>query len=399
MVSAIIISILGVVILHTHPRTTSTNLTLTISGNTALLTHTGGDPLPCDRVTVLLDGEPLPLALAGTDCPWSIGETLAVPLGPGDSPHSISVVYAKGDTRQEIVRADIPGLPAGAPTPVTLPETIATTALPTPSLTPALTLPPTPASPPGPPVASFNATPRSGPVPLAVQFTDTSTGVPSRWTWSFGDGKTSSLQNPLHTYTREGTYPVGLTVENEYGGHTRVNQGYITVTAAGSREVYLEAGRDARVCPGGFLEFGVTREPSRIRVGGKIIDIPAGARVRLDLPLGGKGKVSIRDDQVIDFSFDSVTLSLDGEPVAQGLVRDVSIQGYDSLISSLCLSVSGGDGKVRILEGGVLVGIPDERSPVVLTSLRPGSSGAMTLDCSREGFVSFGGRVTDYSFS
>lgn len=45
---------------------------------------------------------------------------------------------------------------------------------------------------PSPPVAVFNGTPRSGEVPLNVFFTDDSTGVPTSWNWSFGDGGRST---------------------------------------------------------------------------------------------------------------------------------------------------------------------------------------------------------------
>jgi len=47
---------------------------------------------------------------------------------------------------------------------------------------------------------------------LAVQFTDISTGTIGSWAWEFGDGTTSSLQNPLHTFPQEGYYDVTLTI-------------------------------------------------------------------------------------------------------------------------------------------------------------------------------------------
>src|ERR1035437_1138886 len=46
----------------------------------------------------------------------------------------------------------------------------------------------------------------------AVNFTDESTGSPSTWAWDFGDGGTSSEQNPTHTYSTSGTYTVTETV-------------------------------------------------------------------------------------------------------------------------------------------------------------------------------------------
>ena len=53
-----------------------------------------------------------------------------------------------------------------------------------------------------------------------VYFTDLSlpgSGVIVTWNWNFGDGNSSSLQNPAHTYTLPGTYSVGLIVTNESG--------------------------------------------------------------------------------------------------------------------------------------------------------------------------------------
>ena len=50
------------------------------------------------------------------------------------------------------------------------------------------------------PAATFSATPAAGTAPLSVSFTDTSTGSPTSWAWDFGDGATSMLRNPVHTY-------------------------------------------------------------------------------------------------------------------------------------------------------------------------------------------------------
>jgi hypothetical protein len=47
---------------------------------------------------------------------------------------------------------------------------------------------------------------------LTVRFTDFSIGEPTRWLWSFGDGTTSTEQNPTRNYTAPGTYPVTLQV-------------------------------------------------------------------------------------------------------------------------------------------------------------------------------------------
>ena len=63
-----------------------------------------------------------------------------------------------------------------------------------------------------------------------VHFLDLSTNAPTEWLWDFGDGATSTEQNPSHTYASEGTYTVTLTATNIVGGDTHVETSYITVT-------------------------------------------------------------------------------------------------------------------------------------------------------------------------
>jgi PKD repeat protein len=82
---------------------------------------------------------------------------------------------------------------------------------------------------PAPPVTRFTANTTAGLAPLTVQFTDASAGSPTSWSWSFGDGNTSTDQNPQHTYAAPGTYSVTLTATNEYGSDYELKTDYITV--------------------------------------------------------------------------------------------------------------------------------------------------------------------------
>ncbi len=82
------------------------------------------------------------------------------------------------------------------------------------------------------PVADFTGVPRSGFVPLNTIFTDTSTGLINNWIWHFGDGMTSTVQNPSHIYTATGVYTVSLMVSGPGGSDTLTRTNYITVTAA-----------------------------------------------------------------------------------------------------------------------------------------------------------------------
>jgi len=80
------------------------------------------------------------------------------------------------------------------------------------------------------PVAVFDAAPKSGNQPLDVKFTDQSQGNATTWKWNFGDGKTSSIQHPAHTYTQAGQYTVTLTISSSCGTDTLVRTDFITVT-------------------------------------------------------------------------------------------------------------------------------------------------------------------------
>jgi PKD repeat protein len=50
---------------------------------------------------------------------------------------------------------------------------------------------------------------------MQVYFEDLSMGNPTEWAWDFGDGNTSSEQNPVHVYQEEGIYVVHLIAGND----------------------------------------------------------------------------------------------------------------------------------------------------------------------------------------
>jgi PKD repeat protein len=68
---------------------------------------------------------------------------------------------------------------------------------------------------------------------LTVEITDQSVGV-SQYLWNFGDGASSTEQNPMHTYAINGTYTITLTATNACG--TVVKSQNITVTTIDTNE-------------------------------------------------------------------------------------------------------------------------------------------------------------------
>lgn len=78
--------------------------------------------------------------------------------------------------------------------------------------------------------ANFTLNPKNGcAIPHTVFFTDQSTN-PDTWFWDFGDGNTSTAQNPIHTYTTIGTFPVSLTITDTITGCTDVHLDTVVVT-------------------------------------------------------------------------------------------------------------------------------------------------------------------------
>ncbi|HXX55643.1 MAG TPA: PKD domain-containing protein, partial [Methanoregula sp.] len=72
----------------------------------------------------------------------------------------------------------------------------------------------------GPPTASFTATPTTGLIPLSVHFADTSSGSPTSWNWSFGDGTYSNTSTATHVFMTKGNFIIRLNVTNSFGSST-----------------------------------------------------------------------------------------------------------------------------------------------------------------------------------
>lgn len=86
------------------------------------------------------------------------------------------------------------------------------------------------------PVAEFSGTPLLGNRPLTVVFTDESTNTPTNWSWNFGDGNTSTDQNPTNIFGA-GKFTISLTATNAGGADGETKVDYISVIDTGGIEV------------------------------------------------------------------------------------------------------------------------------------------------------------------
>lgn len=107
------------------------------------------------------------------------------------------------------------------------------------------------------PIADFTATPTSGDESLTVSFTDLSSGNPTSWLWDFGDGSSSTRQNPSHVYNQSGTYSVSLIATNDLGSDQIIKTDYISVKEPGAEPTEMVASMIVTGANAGPNYFGV----------------------------------------------------------------------------------------------------------------------------------------------
>lgn len=95
--------------------------------------------------------------------------------------------------------------------------------------------------------------------PAIVQFTSTSTGNPTTYSWDFGDGTGGSvLQNPNHSFANSGLYTVTLTVSNGTTSDTEIKTDYIRVFVPPTASYSLT---NDSICSGSSITFTNTSVP------------------------------------------------------------------------------------------------------------------------------------------
>jgi uncharacterized repeat protein (TIGR01451 family)/fimbrial isopeptide formation D2 family protein len=97
--------------------------------------------------------------------------------------------------------------------------------------------------------ADFVGAPLSGSFPLAVTFTNLSSGSGIiSYLWDFGDGTTSAsgASTVPHSYNQTGVFTVSLTINTGLGSHTRTRQNYISVSGASVPGVSLTTSNQAK---------------------------------------------------------------------------------------------------------------------------------------------------------
>jgi len=113
---------------------------------------------------------------------------------------------------------------------------------------------------------------------LPIQFTDASTNLPTSWNWDFGDGTTSTEQNPVHTYAESGTYTITLEACNTLGCDTVTLTDFLEVDLdCFSQNIPQHGSETITVCSGDLYDSGGPDAPYLEGSFGSVTIAPPGA--------------------------------------------------------------------------------------------------------------------------
>jgi len=240
-------------------------------------------------------------------------------------------------------------------------------------------------------VAAFSGSPTSGTAPLAVTFTDQSTGPPAAWSWDFGDGTSSTAQNPVHTYAAAGSYSVSLTVTNSGGSNSLTKPSYIGVATPPPPTSYAMV--VASDSPASYWRLGETSgstaadaagsSPGSIN-GGVTLGVPGALAGDANTAMGFNGStgyVSVPDAASLDFAGD-FTVEAWAKPnaltgIGGAVVHKGGSSGYP--VWQYRMSITGGNqwrGTVFVGNSNIAVTAPGVASTTSWTHLAMTKAGS-----------------------
>jgi len=250
---------------------------------------------------------------------------------------------------------------------------------------------------------NFVANVTNGTAPLTVQFLGVSTGAPTAWLWDFGDYTTSTEQNvTTHTYAAAGTYTVSLTVSNGTHSGTETKTGYIVVSGSPTTwyDVILntDGHKSGSLQTGDYLEFEVTGANSKVKIDNEKYDLNIGDTIRLTMGSDGYGDIYIGSGDLSTFSYDDVSLSINGEFEKTGTVKQIWINDYDDLHSTLTLQVPATYAWTQFTWNGETKIYGSDGSGIMLDDLMPGSDSILNLQNHENSGVYLTGSASAYTY-
>ncbi|MFM9055115.1 MAG: M36 family metallopeptidase [Bacteroidota bacterium] len=190
------------------------------------------------------------------------------------------------------------------------------------------TYPPFCLAPTVPPLAGFTADVFSAPCPGTIRFSDQSTGNPQQWQWDFGDGTTSSRQNPEHTYAQPGNYTVRLKAMNSLGSDSLEQVAYITITGY---EVQVSASPSS-ICAGDTIQLSTVISGNNAVSGYSVTSIPYAPLS----PSASTTAIPLSDDQVSGLQGIGFDFYFFGEKQTSFAISSNGFIGFSAALANGC---------------------------------------------------------------
>jgi PKD repeat protein len=229
----------------------------------------------------------------------------------------------------------------------------------------------------------FFAFPESGPRPLTVQFTDKTAGEVASWSWDFGDGNASSLQNPLHTYTEPGSYSITLFVQNLHAANRTMKMNQVTVwpiaSEFSSHSVVLMTSREGRITEGSYLHLIIPGTQSSITLNGSRVNLTPGADITLVFNREDHGAIGIRRKMVTNLSFEDLSLYVNNSFRARGAVQEFNLPSVELLPSALNLFIPASGGYTSLSWDDRVVLASEEHSRIFVNNTGIDVNGDLAL--------------------
>ncbi len=217
-------------------------------------------------------------------------------------------------------------------------------------------------------IADILASPTYQSNPLSVQFFDMSQGNPDTWQWDFGDNTSSTLQNPVHTYTSAGIYNATLTISRADGAQRTISANDVLDTRQGAEiPVLIDTLRDGIIKKGSFLSLVSTDNNSSVTVNGKQTPLPAGSLVKIRADSDTTGTLTLRNSNILSCSLADATLFVNGAQAATGSFGNCFIPSIQSYHTNLSFAIEPTIGEVRqiLVNGSKILAGPDNSYIVV----------------------------------
>lgn len=181
------------------------------------------------------------------------------------------------------------------------------------------------------PTANFTFIPTG----LSVAITDTSINTPTSWAWDFGDGQTSTIQNPTVTYATAGIFTIKLVTTNLYGTSTKKRTIVVALTP---------------VLPISLSEFINCKLPSNLVIDDECKDAYIAQWQLFIRPLVSP---TIAEAETFNESYyPPLYNALIASLVAYSIVRDEAAKGFTALVTG-SNSSSGGGSSSSTSQGGL----------------------------------------------